>query len=456
MTTPPERSIYSTDQIAALQSTLIEAGVSVVIGTVFNPAGLILAKTTPIARLDSFHLAGMGASPVWNLFCIDNAISASDFFSGIGDLRLRLDLDALKVLGDGYAWAPTEIYYQDGTPFEADSRGVLRSVVKRLAAAGLTAKVGHELEFFLTDDAGQALTGGWAPYGVSGVLERNGFVVELVEAAAAAGIPLEQIHAEYGHSQFEFSLPPLDPIAAADALVLARILVGRVSRAHGLRASFSPLPFSGGIGNGSHQHISLFRDGAPLFAEGDGPYGITDEGGSAIAGFLGGLADVQGVLAGSVISGLRLAPGLWSGSYVCWGMENREASLRFLAGGPSNPHGSHVELKVGDPSSNAYFGTAALLGIALDGIERGAALPAEVQGILGAMSQAELLDRQIPLLPTTQEEIIEALHASTLARSVLGDLAVEAIVGVRRHEIKAYGEGVAEELIEKFRLAWSA
>ena len=91
---------------------------------------------------------------------------------------------------------------------------------------------------------------------------------------------------------------------------------------------------------------------------------------SAIAGLLAGLPEAEGVLCGSVLSGLRMQPGHWSGAYVCWGTENREAAVRFLIGGPSNPHGANVEVKVIDPSANPYFATAAILGLALDGIER--------------------------------------------------------------------------------------
>ena len=43
-----------------------------------------------------------------------------------------------------------------------------------------------------------------------------------------------------------------------------------------------------------------------------------------------------------------MQPGFWSGAYVCWGTENREAAVRFIAGGPANPHNGNVEVKVVD------------------------------------------------------------------------------------------------------------
>ena len=61
---------------------------------------------------------------------------------------------------------------------------------------------------------------------------------------------------------------------------------------------------------------------------------MTAEGESAAAGVLAGLPDAQGVLCGSILSGLRMQPGFWSGA-TCWGTENREAAVRFLPAGPA-------------------------------------------------------------------------------------------------------------------------
>ena len=104
---------------------------------------------------------------------------------------------------------------------------------------------------------------------------------------------------------------------------------------------------------------------------------MTPEGESAIAGLVAGLPEAQGVLCGSILSGMRMQPGHWSGAFVCWGTENREAAVRFLVGGRSNPHGANVEVKVVDPSANPYFATATILGLALDGIEQKLTLPPE-------------------------------------------------------------------------------
>ncbi len=182
---------------------------------------------------------------------------------------------------------------------------------------------------------------------------------------------------------------------------------------------------------------------------------MTPEGESAVAGLLAGLPDAQGIMCGSVLSGMRMQPGHWSGAYVCWGVENREAAVRFLIGGPSNPQGANVEVKVIDPSANPYFATAAMLGLALDGIERTLPLPPEITVDPASLTDAQRDDAGVVLLAPDQTDALDALDGSSLLRGILGDEAVDAVVAVRRYEQQNFGDLKPDEIAEKFRLAWS-
>ena len=238
--------------------------------------------------------------------------------------------------------------------------------------------IGHEIEFLLVGPEGDRLPSAlWAQYGLAGVLEHEGFVRDVNAAATVAGVSIEQFHPEYGANQFEISLAPQSPVAAADQLVLIRIIISRAARRHGLRVSLSPAPFAGSVGSGAHQHFSLTNSEGPMFSDGTGAAGMTTAGEAAIAGVLSGLREAQGILCGSIVSGLRTRPGNWAGAYACWGIENREAAVRFVKGGPGSAYGGNVEVKVVDPSANPYLASAAILGLALDGIQRKATLPPE-------------------------------------------------------------------------------
>jgi glutamine synthetase len=451
-------SAMSAKPLAAAAIASLEAdGVTTLLGTVVNPAGLTHAKTVPLRRAGAFADPGLGASPVWHVFTIDQTgIAVGGALGVVGDQRIRIDLGALRILGDGLAWAPGSFYDQDGSPDPYCSRGALVRVEERLTAAGLDAAVGHEMEFVLVGPDGSRLPSAlWAQYGLAGVLEFEGFVRDVMEAATTSGVVIEQLHPEYGANQFEISLAPQSPVAAADQLVLTRIIVGRVARRYGLRVSLSPVPFVGSVGSGAHQHFSLQRDGVELFSGGPGVRGMTQDGESAVAGLLGGLAQAQGVLSGSILSGLRMLPGHWSGAMVCWGTENREAAVRFVLGGQGNPRGANVEVKIIDPSANPYFASATILGLALDGIERELAIPQEATVDPATLTDKQRADAGIEQLPTNQAEIVDALAESRLVRGILGDAAVDAIVAVRRHEYETHADLDPDQLAGRFRLAWS-
>jgi glutamine synthetase len=450
-------AMTATPLAAAAIAQLEAEGVDTVIGTVVNPAGLTQAKTVPIRRTNTFADPGLGASPSWHAFATDQTgIAFTEDVGVVGDQRIRIDLSALRILGDGLAWAPGAFFEQDGTPVPACSRGTLSRIEAALADEGTSAMIGHEIEFLLVDPHGERLPSAlWAQYGLAGVLEYEGFVRDVSAGATVAGVPIEQFHPEYGANQFEISLAPQPPVAAADHLVLTRIIVSRAARRHGLRVSLSPAPFAGGVGSGAHQHFSLTTSEGPLFSDGQGAEGMTPAGESAVAGVVGGLTQAQGVLCGSIVSGLRMRPGNWAGVYACWGTENREAAVRFVKGGPGSPYGGNVEVKIVDPSANPYLASAAILGLALDGIKRKAPLPPETTIDPAKLSDSDRDRTGVVRLPEAQAEAIAALDNSELLRCILGDPAVDMVVAVRRLEQERYGDLGPEELANKFRMAWS-
>ncbi|BBX96539.1 type I glutamate--ammonia ligase [Mycobacterium lacus] len=447
----------ATPLAAAAIAQLEAEGVDTVIGTVVNPAGLTHAKTVPIRRTNTFADPGLGASPSWHAFAIDQSgIAFTEDVGVVGDQRLRIDLSALRIVGDGLAWAPAAFFEQDGTPVPVCSRGTLGRIEAALAEAGIDAVIGHEIEFLLVDaDGGRLPSTLWAQYGLAGILEHEAFVRDVNSAAAAAGVGIEQFHPEYGANQFEISLTPLGPVAAADQLVLTRMIIGRAARRHGLRVSLSPSPFAGSVGSGAHQHFSLSTPEGPLFSDGPGAAGMTRAGEGAVAGLLRGLPQAQGILCGSIVSGLRMRPGNWAGVYACWGTENREAAVRFVKSGPGNPYGGNVEVKVVDPSANPYLASAAILGLALDGIKHELALPPETTIDPAKLSDSDRDHAGIVRLPEGQVETIAALDNSKLLRTILGDPVVDMVVAVRRLEHDRYGDLDPEQLAEKFRMAWS-
>lgn len=424
------------------------AGVEIVAGSLTDLAGITRAKYVPLHRLSAFEQSGMGVSPSWSVFCVDSGIAFTPSIGVVGDQRIRIDPADLRVVEDGVAWAPASLYDQQGEPAPLCARSLLKGSELAAATRGLSVLVGAELECtMLGPDGEHATTQPWSPYGVRTSLDRSAFLVDVAVAAQRAGLHVEQLHTEYGHDQLEMSLAPTTPVAAADAVILARIVIGRAAARHGLQISFSPVPFAGEAGNGAHLHLSLADADGPLLSGGDGPHGIRPAGQSAIAGVLDGLPDLLGVYAGSVLSAARLKPGNWAGASNCWGLENREAAVRFIAATPGNPHGANIELKIIDPSANPYLAAAAFLGSALRGIDKELPAPTEVSD-----------DRAIAdahPLPTDHRTVLETLESSALAEELLTAPVIEGLAAVRRHELVTYGDRPPGETSQALRLAWS-
>lgn len=434
------------DRIAELRAE----GVELVAGSVTDLAGVTRAKYVPLRRLGDFQRSGMGVSPSWSVFCVDSGIAFTPTIGVAGDLRIRIDPADVRVIDAGIAWAPGNLTDQQGDPAPLCLRSLLARAEEEATARGLSTLVGAELECsMLAADGGPASTEPWSPYGIRTSLDRSAFLVDLAEGAERAGLSIEQIHTEYGHDQLEVSLAPANPVAAADAVILTRIVLGRAAARHGLRISFSPVPFEGAAGNGAHLHLSLTDGDGPLFAGGDGPHGIRPAGGSAIAGVIDTLPDLIGVYAGSAVSAMRLKPGNWAGASACWGLENREAAVRFIAATPGNAHGANAELKLIDPSANPYLAAAAFLGSALRGIDRRLELPAEFE------ENPSQSPTPPPPLPTDQRAAIDALTRSAAAAELLTPAVVDALAAVRGYEISTFANSPPAETTKALRLAWS-
>jgi glutamine synthetase len=434
---------------------LRDAGVRTLTGVVSDTGGVIRAKTVPARRIESFARSGMGASLTWPVFCVNNDVAMTPDVGVVGDLRLTVDLERAVVLDHGFGWAPADVRDQNGELSPYCWRSVARRQVQRLTSLGIEALVGHELEFGLLDESGRPLgeRDGWPCYGAGVYSELSEFAADLCERLDAAGVPVEQIHAEYGLGQFEVSLPPREPVRAADDVLLARAVIGRTCRDHGLRVTFSPLPFSGGSGNGAHMHVSLTRNGVPLLTGGALPEGLTADGAAAVAGIVRHLPEAIAVLAGTVVSGERLQPGHWSGAFACWGVENREAAVRLLLANNGNPHGANVEVKCVDSGANTYLATGLVLGFAASGIEGGLDLPAAVTVDPTELTPEQARHAAVVPLPADAAGRIELFEKSDAACAVLGPELHAAVVAVRRYESSLYAGTDAHALT---RFAWSS
>jgi glutamine synthetase len=439
---------------------LADAGVTMLAVCWIDNAGITRVKSIPAGRLERAAGWGIGMSPVFDIFVVDDSITTSKHISGpAGDLRLMPDLERVTPLAalPGWGLAPADRYTQEGAPFAGCSRSYARRLVARAAEQGITARASFEIEWAAgTDDGGRFVPACGGPaYGMTRVIELADYAREVVEAVEQQGIEVEQFHPEYAAGQLEISIAPNDPVGAADDSVLVRQTIRSVSQRHGLQVSFAPSVVAGGVGNGGHVHLSLWRDGENLLAGGPGRYGMTAGGEAFAGGVLSALPALIAVGAPSVASYIRLVPSHWAGAFQCWGKENREAALRLVTGSTGEQDiRANLEVKCFDLAANPYLVIGSLFAAGLDGMNSGATLPGEVQGDPVALSEADLAASGVRRLPQSLDQATGAFEESDLLRGAMGETMFEAFLAVRRAEIELFGGASPADVVARTRWRW--
>ncbi|MBA3729133.1 MAG: glutamine synthetase, partial [Actinobacteria bacterium] len=210
-----------------LTGTLAADGVRAVALTMVDNAGVTRVKTVPTSRLEAAARFGVGLSPVFDVFLVNDHITASAEVGGpVGDLRLMPDLDALRPLAaqPGWAWAPTDQYTQEGEPFPSCQRSFARAMVERAAGLGLELSMGFELEWFMARRTSEGISPVHAGPAYSAIVlaEVSDFARDLIVALEDERVEVLQFHPEYATGQLEVSIAPRAPVAAADDDVLLR------------------------------------------------------------------------------------------------------------------------------------------------------------------------------------------------------------------------------------------
>ena len=427
--------------------------VTAVATTFIDDSGAARVKSVPLAGLDRAARSGLGFSPVIDAFDSLGGINpASPLDKPDGDLRMVPDLDSFATLGApaGWAWAPGDRFWQDGTVYPGCQRSFARAQVAAGLRQGISALMAFEVEWMVgldQDDFQPAMRG--TGYGMSRLLAAADYARDVIDSLDAAGVQVLQLHPEYGPGQFEVSVAAQDPVSAADTNVLVKLVISAVTAEHGWRAAFGPAVLTGNVGNGGHLHASFWADGQNLLAGGPGRHGLTERGESMAASLLDRLPALLAVGAPSPASYLRLQPSVWAGAFQIWGTENREAALRFIEAGPGAPGAANLEIKGFDNSANPYLAVGSVLAVALAGADRKASLPAEVAG--DPASPGNPAAGQAPRLPGSLAGTVAALEADEDLRAALGGELLAGFVAARRAEIELAAGKSDEEIIAQSR-----
>ena len=285
------------------------------------------------------------------------------------DLLLHPDPETLMLL----PWRPehgkvvrmfTGISYPDGTPFECDTRSLLKKAVEDAKKAGYTFAFGAEQEFYLfeLDEKNKPTK---IPYDEAGYMdlapEDRGENIrrEICLTLEQMGIRPESSHHEEGPGQNEIDFRYSDPLTAADNTMTFQTIVKTVTRRNGVFVDFSPKPLENEPGNGFHINVSVK------------PSDNSENLRYMIAGVLDKVTDMTVFLNPTEDSykrfGMDKAPG-----YVSWSSENRSQLIRVPA---AVGEYRRAELRSPDPMANPYLSFTLIIYAALNGLENKLDLP---------------------------------------------------------------------------------
>ena len=332
---------------------------------------------------------------------------------------------------------------QDGLPFYADPRQVLKGVLDRFEADGLRPVIALELEFYLFDQTLQPnghpqtpkIPGSAQRYSDTQLLslietqDFDALFSDIDVACRQLNIPADTVLKENSPGQFEVNLQhQSDALLAADQAFLLKRLIKGCAQKHGLIASFMAKPHAQWAGNGMHIHASVVdAQGNNIFAQGEqGPQGAYAH---AIAGLLQATPELLALYAPHANSYRRLVDGVtMAPTTLSWGFENRTALIRLPE---ADARATRVEHRLASADANPYLVAAATLAGIHHGLTSKPALPDETHG--------NAYQQHPAALAISWAEAVECFAASPIAADYLDKRFVHAFNMIKQAEIKRFG-----------------
>jgi glutamine synthetase len=432
-----------------------ERGIRLVRFLYCDNGGVIRGKATHVDWVADRMRTGIGLTVAMQAMNSLDELQPVEGMGPVGEIRLVPDPDTFTILPyvPHSAAMLVDHVRLDGRPYEAGPRNFLRRMSDLLAERGMVLSCAVENEWSLA----QGEDGGFVPIDESLCFSTVGMAASaevtdaLVETLTEQGIQVEQYYAELGHGQQELSVRPRPALAAADTQLLVRDAIRGVASRFGLFASLAPKPWPDQAGNGGHIHFSVWDESGErnLFHDPQGRFGLSATAERFVAGILAHTPGLLGLTAPSFNSYQRLLPQHWSSAYVCWGPDNREATVRVPSTFWGMEHEStNLEYKPIDASSNPYLAFGGLIAAGVDGVDRGLDPPGPLEVDPAALADRDREEAGADRYPTTLEEALQALEADDVLTGSLGDVLARSYVAVRRSEWEAYS---AMEEEEQFR-----
>ncbi len=420
--------------IAALRAELDARGVDVLRLIFPDILGITRSKDLLVSQLEKAKAPAF-CQGVWVTTTRGGVLDGNDIMStGLPDLITRIDPSTLTMMPwePGVAMVIADSFNSDESVNELAPRSVLRSVIQKYEALGLSPVVGPELEFYIAeydDESGwrRAIQRTGRVYTTGAWVDPDGTFLHLLRMLDQMEIGVFAGNHEFSPSQYEINLWHSEAMDAADRTFLFKTAVRDIVAREGKHATFLGKPWGDEGGSGFHLHFSVVdsKTGANLMAEGDQ---LSARAGHLIAGILANSAALAAFTNPTINAYKRLGPDTLAPYRANWGHDNRSAMLRVP---PERGAGTRLEVRVGDGAANPYLLIAAILAAGLDGLTRELELPAEAEGWAYENEAAAIL-------PVTLTEALDALAADSVMTETLGAPLVDTFVVLKRDEVERY------------------
>jgi glutamine synthetase len=385
--------------------------------------------------------------------CYDNT-EVTGWQHGFPDALARLDLDtARRVPWDGNVpFFLGEFINADGSPFPVCPRQTLKRVLKRAEKLGLDVMAGMEFEWFnfletphswaAKKGVGpQNLTPGMFGYSVLRMADNREFFNALMDEMAAFGVPIEGLHTETGPGTYEVAIAFSKALEAADRAILFKTGTKEIGKRFGIMPSFMAKWSQQYPGCSGHIHQSLSDGRTNLFYDAKNPRSMSKLFESYLAGQVACLMEFAPMFWPTINSYKRLVDGFWAPVKPTWGLDNRTASFRVIAG---SPKATRLETRCPGADVNPYLAMAAVVAAGLHGVEKGLKLTAPP--ITGTNQGAE----NVPRAPRSLLSSTQNFKQSAIARDWFGDTFVDHFAATREWEHRQWQDAVTDWELKRY------
>jgi glutamine synthetase len=385
--------------------------------------------------------------------CYDNT-SVTGWQHGFPDALARLDLDTARNVpwDNNVPFFLGEFINSDGTPHPLCPRQTLKKVIKRAAKMGVNPMCGMEFEWFNFLENAHSweskkgvgptpLTPGMFGYSLLRMNQNREFFNAIQDEMLQFGVPIEGLHTETGPGVYEAAIAFSDALTQADRAILFKTGTKEIGARFGIMPSFMAKWNAAYPGCSGHIHQSMSDGKKNLFADAKGRHGMSKMFESYLAGQVAHLMEFAPMFWPTINSYKRLVDGFWAPVKPTWGVDNRTASFRVIAGSPKS---TRLETRCPGADVNPYLAMAAVIAAGLDGVEKGMKLTAPA--IHGTNGGAE----NIPRAPRTLIETTRNFQQSKVARDWLGDTFVDHFAATREWEWRQWLDGVTDWELKRY------